>query len=81
MRKNGAAAAKALKAFDRACAWAGNQTALAQHLGMSQQGVSKIRRGLAKGNLRALSGEHAKTLEDALDGVVTRLQLRPDIFG
>ena len=73
--------ADALKAFDRACGLLGNQIEVARHLGMTQQGISKIRRSLIKGNIRALKGEYAKALEDATGGAVTRRQLRRDIFG
>ena len=63
-----------LKHIQRAIAAAGSQGKLAKLLGISQQGVSYF--------LKAdrVTGEMALAIEKATKGMVTREQLRPDLF-
>lgn len=54
----------------------GSQAALARKAGLTQAGVFWLLKG--KGNI---APETALKIEQATDGQVTRLELRPDIFG
>lgn len=63
------------KLLRRAIAIAGSQRALAIACGYTQHGIWYA---YAKGRV---SAELAKRIHDALDGAVSKAELRPDIFG
>jgi DNA-binding transcriptional regulator YdaS (Cro superfamily) len=54
----------------------GTQQKLAEKIGLSQQGISYLMNAADK-----VSAEIAIEVEKATDGVVSRHDLRPDIFG
>lgn len=63
----------------RAIECAGSQEALARLTGISQSNISKLVR--TTGDFaKSIKAEHAVAIEKATNGVVTRVQLRPDIF-
>ncbi|MCB1687714.1 MAG: helix-turn-helix domain-containing protein [Halioglobus sp.] len=55
---------------------AGGKTALANRIGMSKQFMQQI----ADGD-RPVPAKWCIPIEDAIDGAITRYDLRPDIFG
>lgn len=61
-------------AISRAAALAGGQSALARKLGCTPQAVSKM---CATGKVPA---ERVIPVEEAVDGQVTRSELRPDLY-
>lgn len=63
-------------AIRKAVTLAGGQTALARRLGVSQGLVWQWCEGLLK-----VTAERCASVESATAGEVTRLMLRPDVFG
>lgn len=61
-------------AIERAAQLAGGQSALARKLGCTPQAVSKM---CSTGKVPA---ERVLAIESAVDGAVTRHELRPDIY-
>lgn len=59
----------------RACETVGGQTALARALGLRSQGT--VSGWIAKGSVPA---ERVLQIEAVTDGVVTRFELRPDLY-
>jgi DNA-binding transcriptional regulator YdaS (Cro superfamily) len=64
-----------LKALDRAIAILGTQKALAEALGVSREAINAYRK------LGRAPAERCLDIETATHGLVTRYQLRPDIYG
>ena len=64
---------------DRAVEVVGNDQKLADRIGCSRQWVARMRDRSVKG-AKNISAAHAKAIETATAGVVTRHELRPDIF-
>lgn len=62
--------------LERAIKIMGSQQALADAIGMSQQGVSYVLHSAPR-----ITAEAAVAIERATKGAVRREQLRPDIFG
>ena len=67
-----------LEALQLAIELAGGQSALARLCG-GRVKQAHVWNWLNRN--RALPSEHARTVEEALGGKVTRYQLRPDVFG
>ena len=65
-----------MKPIDKAIEIFGTQTALAEAIGATQPFVSQWVR-----NERPVSPKFARKIEEVTNGVVTRYQLRPDVFG
>lgn len=63
-----------MNAIDRAIDLLGNQTKLAEALGVSPMAVTQWKR-------RGVPAERCVPIEEATSGEVTRYDLRPDIFG
>jgi DNA-binding transcriptional regulator YdaS (Cro superfamily) len=64
--------------LDKAIEYAGGVTALAEKLGVRQSVVSNWR---TRGDEPRAPAERCIAIEAATDGVVTRYDLRPDVFG
>lgn len=64
--------------LDKAINHAGGVTALAEKLGVRQSVVSNWR---TRGDDPRAPAERCIAIEQATDGVVTRYELRPDVFG
>jgi DNA-binding transcriptional regulator YdaS (Cro superfamily) len=61
--------------FEWACYWAGGQAALGRKIGRKQQTVwNWAKRGVPP-------ADQCPAIEAAVDGKVTRYELRPDVFG
>lgn len=65
-----------LEALERAIAIAGGQSELARRISAKQQTVHYWVAVAGKA-----AAEYARPIEFAVDGQVTRYQLRPDVFG
>lgn len=63
-----------MNALDRAIAHFGTATDLAKALGLSSMAITQWKR-------RGVPAERCPEIEAATGGAVTRLDLRPDIFG
>lgn len=64
------------EALDKAIAYVGSMQALALILGITKGAVSQW-----KNEARRVPSEHCRPIEAAVNGLVTRFDLRPDIFG
>lgn len=62
--------------LDRAIELCGGQAALAREIGTKQQNVAYWRTAV-----KGVPAEMAQAIEDAVNGQVTRQELRPDVFG
>ena len=67
-----------MKPLDKAIEHAGGVTALADKLGVRQSVVSNWK---TRGDDPKVPAERCIDVERATDGVVTRYELRPDVFG
>lgn len=62
--------------LDRAIELCGGQAALAREIGTKQQNVAYWRTAV-----KGVPAEMAPMIEEAVQGQVTRQELRPDVFG
>lgn len=62
--------------LDRAIDLCGGQTALAKKIGRTQQNVAYWRKAR-----KGVPADVASDIEEAVEGKVTRHELRPDVFG
>lgn len=61
--------------IQRAIQLFGSQAALAERIGLSQQGISYLLK------THRVSAETATAIDRATNGLVSREELRPDLFG
>ena len=66
----------ALSPLDRAITLCGGQAGLARRIGTKQQNVAYWRNAR-----KGVPAEMAAAIEEAVEGAVTRHDLRPDVFG